>query len=132
VALKHFLLLSYFFLFVNFLHKLSRLHFLHRYRPDEQPSLRPHHDSSTYTINVALNTVGKDYEVRYQLQASQTSCLLNSVADPYVFRPLGAASDPLVRDMDPDPDLLSSSKNSKENIDSYCFVTFFMTFIFEK
>ena len=35
-----------------------------RYRPDEQPNLRPHHDSSTYTINVALNHVGKDYEVK--------------------------------------------------------------------
>ncbi len=33
-------------------------------------------------------------------------------------------SDPLVRDMDPAPDLSSSSKNSKKNLDSYCFVTF--------
>ena len=36
-------------------------------------------------------------------------------------------SDPLVRGMDPDPDpsliILSSSKNSKKNLDSYCFVT---------
>jgi hypothetical protein len=35
--------------------------------------------------------------------------------------------DPLVRGMDPDlnqaPDPLSSSKNSKKNLDSYCFVT---------
>ncbi|KAJ3585418.1 hypothetical protein NHX12_014137 [Muraenolepis orangiensis] len=29
--------------------------------PDEQPSLRPHHDSSTFTVNVALNSKGKDY-----------------------------------------------------------------------
>jgi hypothetical protein len=45
------------------------------------------------------------------------------LTDPYI--------DPLVRDMDPDPDppsdpepsiiLLSSSKNSKKNLDSYCF-----------
>jgi hypothetical protein len=44
--------------------------------------------------------------------------------------------DPLVRGMDPDPDpsiiLLSSSKNSKTNLDSYCFVTSFGLFIFEK
>jgi hypothetical protein len=48
--------------------------------------------------------------------------------------------DPLVRGMDPDPDpdpdptiiLLSSSKNSKKNLDSYCFVTSFGLFIFEK
>ncbi|CAG9863076.1 unnamed protein product [Phyllotreta striolata] len=34
----------------------------YRYRPDEQPSLRPHHDSSTYTINIALNRRNVDYE----------------------------------------------------------------------
>lgn len=37
------------------------LAFVVRYKPDEQPSLRPHHDASTFTINVALN--GKeDYQ----------------------------------------------------------------------
>jgi hypothetical protein len=35
--------------------------------------------------------------------------------------------DPLVRGMDPDP-----PKISKENLDSYCFVTSFRLFIFEK
>lgn len=40
----------------------SVMNFMVRYRPDEQPALRPHHDSSTYTINIALNSVGKDYE----------------------------------------------------------------------
>lgn len=40
----------------------SLMNFVVRYRPDEQPSLRPHHDSSTYTINIALNRVGIDYE----------------------------------------------------------------------
>ncbi|CAH0558083.1 unnamed protein product [Brassicogethes aeneus] len=39
----------------------SLMNFVVRYKPDEQPSLRPHHDSSTYTINVALNQVGEDY-----------------------------------------------------------------------
>ncbi|XP_060793871.1 multifunctional procollagen lysine hydroxylase and glycosyltransferase LH3 isoform X2 [Neoarius graeffei] len=38
------------------------MNFVVRYRPDEQPSLRPHHDSSTFTINIALNNKGKDYE----------------------------------------------------------------------
>ncbi|XP_073669105.1 multifunctional procollagen lysine hydroxylase and glycosyltransferase LH3 isoform X2 [Paramisgurnus dabryanus] len=48
------------------------MNFVVRYRPDEQPSLRPHHDSSTFTINIALNSKGKDYEgggcrfVRYE------------------------------------------------------------------
>uniref|UniRef100_A0A674BH06 procollagen-lysine 5-dioxygenase n=1 Tax=Salmo trutta TaxID=8032 RepID=A0A674BH06_SALTR len=38
------------------------MNFVVRYRPDEQPSLRPHHDSSTFTINVALNNKGLDYQ----------------------------------------------------------------------
>ncbi|XP_030640838.1 procollagen-lysine,2-oxoglutarate 5-dioxygenase 1 [Chanos chanos] len=38
------------------------LAFVVRYKPDEQPSLRPHHDASTFTINIALNQVGVDYE----------------------------------------------------------------------
>ena len=53
--------------FVGYFHRPPRsmMNFMVRYRPDEQPSLRPHHDSSTYTINVALNRVGVDYEARY-------------------------------------------------------------------
>uniref|UniRef100_A0AAZ3SAT8 PLOD1-3-like GT domain-containing protein n=1 Tax=Oncorhynchus tshawytscha TaxID=74940 RepID=A0AAZ3SAT8_ONCTS len=39
------------------------MNFVVRYRPDEQPSLRPHHDSSTFTINVALNSKGMDYQL---------------------------------------------------------------------
>lgn len=39
----------------------AQLNFVVRYRADEQPALRPHHDSSTYTINVALNSPGVDY-----------------------------------------------------------------------
>lgn len=39
------------------------MNFVVRYRPDEQPSLRPHHDASTFTVNMALNKVGVDYEV---------------------------------------------------------------------
>ncbi|XP_076598176.1 procollagen-lysine,2-oxoglutarate 5-dioxygenase 1 isoform X1 [Chaetodon auriga] len=38
------------------------LAFVVRYKPDEQPSLRPHHDASTFTINIALNQVGLDYQ----------------------------------------------------------------------
>ena len=38
------------------------MNFIVRYKPDEQPSLRPHHDSSTFTINMALNQVGTDFE----------------------------------------------------------------------
>ncbi|XP_069845338.1 multifunctional procollagen lysine hydroxylase and glycosyltransferase LH3 isoform X2 [Dipodomys merriami] len=38
------------------------MNFVVRYRPDEQPALQPHHDSSTFTLNVALNHKGLDYE----------------------------------------------------------------------
>ncbi|NWU45524.1 PLOD1 dioxygenase, partial [Hylia prasina] len=38
------------------------LAFVVRYKPDEQPSLVPHHDASTFTINIALNRAGIDYE----------------------------------------------------------------------
>jgi len=56
----------------------SLMNFVVRYRPDEQPSLRPHHDSSTYTINIALNRVGVDYEgggcrfIRYNCSVTDT------------------------------------------------------------
>ncbi|KAG5672352.1 hypothetical protein PVAND_002485 [Polypedilum vanderplanki] len=50
--------------FIGYYHDPPRslMNFVVRYRPDEQPFLRPHHDSSTYTINIALNSVGVDYE----------------------------------------------------------------------
>ncbi|BFZ23213.1 hypothetical protein BsWGS_26252 [Bradybaena similaris] len=38
------------------------MNFIVRYRPDEQPLLRPHHDASTYTINIALNSPGVDFQ----------------------------------------------------------------------
>lgn len=44
----------------------SLMNFVVRYKPDEQPALRPHHDSSTYTINLALNTPNVDYEVKQE------------------------------------------------------------------
>ncbi|XP_055696089.1 procollagen-lysine,2-oxoglutarate 5-dioxygenase isoform X1 [Lutzomyia longipalpis] len=49
--------------FIGYFHDppKSLMNFVVRYRPDEQPFLRPHHDSSTYTINIALNRVGIDY-----------------------------------------------------------------------
>lgn len=40
----------------------SIMNFIVRYKPDEQPYLRPHHDASTYTINIALNRPGIDFE----------------------------------------------------------------------
>jgi len=51
-------------LFVGYFHDppKSIMNFVVRYAPHEQPELRPHHDSSTYTINVALNRPHEDYE----------------------------------------------------------------------
>jgi len=40
----------------------SIMMFVVRYKPDEQPFLRPHHDASTWTMNVALNSHGTDFE----------------------------------------------------------------------
>ncbi|KER26570.1 hypothetical protein T265_06214 [Opisthorchis viverrini] len=40
----------------------ARMNFVVRYRPDEQASLRPHHDASSYTVNIALNEAGVDFE----------------------------------------------------------------------
>ena len=39
------------------------MNFVVRYHPDEQANLRPHHDASTYTINIALNRPNIDYKV---------------------------------------------------------------------
>jgi hypothetical protein len=38
--------------------------------------------------------------------------------------------DPLLRAVDPDPSIIK--QNSEKNLDSYCFVTSFGLFIFEK
>lgn len=51
------------------------LAFVVRYKPDEQPSLRPHHDASTFTINIALNEVGLDYQVSVTLSAGSSQSL---------------------------------------------------------
>ena len=33
-----------------------------RYRWEEQPSLKPHHDNSLFSMNLALNQIGQDFE----------------------------------------------------------------------
>ena len=33
-----------------------------RYRPEEQPDLKPHDDNSVYTTNLALTRHGIDYQ----------------------------------------------------------------------
>lgn len=54
-------------IFFDFQPPQAVMNFVVRYRPDEQPSLRPHHDASTYTLNLALNTPKVDYEVKRRL-----------------------------------------------------------------
>lgn len=59
-------------------HVLSRqcstpLNFVVRYKPNEQPLLVPHHDASTFTINIALNSKGIDYQVNEGKQAGNSS-----------------------------------------------------------
>lgn len=38
------------------------MNFVVRYKPAEQPLLRPHHDASTFTLNMALNRPGIDFQ----------------------------------------------------------------------
>ncbi|XP_069040125.1 procollagen-lysine,2-oxoglutarate 5-dioxygenase 1 isoform X1 [Lepisosteus oculatus] len=45
----------------------SYLNFVVRYKPDEQPLLEPHHDASTFTINIALNSKDTDYQAQFEL-----------------------------------------------------------------
>lgn len=37
------------------------LDFVVKYQPEGQPFLRPHHDASTFSVNVALNQIGVDF-----------------------------------------------------------------------
>jgi len=50
--------------FVGYHHypPFASMNFAVRYKPDEQRELKPHHDTSTYTINIALNVPHVDYE----------------------------------------------------------------------
>ncbi|XP_039278780.1 procollagen-lysine,2-oxoglutarate 5-dioxygenase [Nilaparvata lugens] len=66
--------------FIGYFHDPPRslMNFVVRYRPDEQPLLRPHHDSSTYTVNLALNRPHIDYQgggckfIRYNCSVENT------------------------------------------------------------
>ena len=44
----------------------SFMNFVVRYKPDEQNHLSAHSDSSTFTINVALNRAGINYQVSWK------------------------------------------------------------------
>lgn len=40
------------------------MNFVVKYTPERQAYLRPHHDTSTFTINIALNNKDTDFQVR--------------------------------------------------------------------
>lgn len=57
------------------------LDFVVRYRPDKQSFLRPHHDASTVTLNVALNQGGVEYEGA----SLRAACVTKQKAPPPFF-----------------------------------------------
>lgn len=73
--------------FLYFIQARAIMNFIVRYRPTEQSFLRPHHDSSTYTINIGLNRPNIDYEVRPNLYLSlHPWCLLFTIhITPSIF-----------------------------------------------
>uniref|UniRef100_A0A0N5AT88 procollagen-lysine 5-dioxygenase n=1 Tax=Syphacia muris TaxID=451379 RepID=A0A0N5AT88_9BILA len=50
-------------IYVGYYHKPVEAYmmFVVRYKPDEQPSLQPHHDASTYSVDIPLNKRGVDF-----------------------------------------------------------------------
>lgn len=64
------------------------MNFVVKYHPQGQSNLRPHHDSSTFTINVALSRPGVDHEVRQLLAAR---CAFIRACPPY-FREVDVGS----------------------------------------
>ena len=56
----------------------SNLNFVVKYHPERQRLLRPHHDASTFTTNIALNNPEIDYEVGipFCLYKQANACLL--------------------------------------------------------
>jgi hypothetical protein len=60
-------------------------------------------------------------------------CSLNNQCSSCMFLGfLDLVPDPLARGTNPDPSIIKQKYNSKKTLDSYCFVTFYDFFIFEK
>lgn len=47
------------------------MNFVVKYTPERQAYLKPHHDSSTFTINIALN----NKDIDFQVETLRSSCL---------------------------------------------------------
>jgi len=62
--LKHFIMPIQQKVFIGYHHDppKANLNFVVRYKVGEQENLKPHHDASTYTLNIALNRVDEDYQ----------------------------------------------------------------------
>jgi len=54
------------------------MNFVVKYTPSGQYYLRPHHDASTFTINMALNKKGIDFEVCNNLSRCLARPILRS------------------------------------------------------
>ena len=50
------------------------MNFVVRYRPGEQDHLRPHFDESTFSVNIALNRPGIDFQVSRGFQVCMMWC----------------------------------------------------------
>ncbi|VDD94380.1 unnamed protein product [Enterobius vermicularis] len=66
-------------IYIGYYHKPVEAYmmFVVRYKPDEQPSLRPHHDASTYSVDIALNKQGVDY-VGGGVRFNRYNCSVNA------------------------------------------------------
>lgn len=53
------------FFFFFFFQGYAIMNFVVKYTPNRQAYLRPHHDSSTFTINIALNNKGLDFQASW-------------------------------------------------------------------
>jgi hypothetical protein len=73
-------------------HAHSVMNFVVKYNPNGQFLLRPHHDSSTFTINVALSRSGIDYEVTSKCPMYGIGCMDGYFPHIYIYRVVVAVS----------------------------------------
>ncbi|KAF3836595.1 hypothetical protein F7725_029153 [Dissostichus mawsoni] len=75
------------------------MNFVVKYTPERQAYLRPHHDSSTFTINIALNAKDTDFQVQLLHSFTQERVELHApgAPDPPPRRPAHHQRHPLHR-----------------------------------
>jgi len=65
----------------------KNLNFVVKYSADGQPFLRKHHDSSTFSINLALNKAGEDFEGGGTRFTRQDCTILNNTVGSILMHP---------------------------------------------